>query len=207
VKAPPYFDHPLMVQAWADSVRAGLAALSGTSRPLVLFATHSIPVPAAAAAGPGGSGAYIAQHLALARAVMDRIEEAPAWDLCYQSRSGAPWQPWLVPDVSDRLAAAKQEGFTGAVLVPLGFISDHIEVLWDLDTVAMADGAAAGLSMVRAPTIGTDDRFLEVMTDAVAAQIDGPPVPSFLPAGPLPPCPVDCCLPPRPPARSGRMAP
>lgn len=208
VKAHPFFDHPLMVDMWADSVRSGLQRVAGSGRALVLFSTHSIPSAAAANAGPGGTGAYEAQHRQLAAAVMAALDPDLAWDLCYQSRSGPPSQPWLEPDVSDRLAAAKQEGFGAVVLVPLGFISDHIEVLWDLDTVALADGRDLGLDVARTSTIGTDDRFLTVLTDLVAEYRGEAGFPSFRPQGPLPACPVNCCLPvARPAPRSGTVAP
>jgi ferrochelatase len=205
-KAHPFFDHPLMVRMWADRVRDGLARLPGARRPLVLFATHSIPQAAADRSGPGGTGAYPRQHRELAAAVMAAaLAQAPArdvaWDLCYQSRSGPPQQPWLEPDVSDRLATARdQEARDAVVIVPLGFVSDHIEVLWDLDEVALADAARLGLAAVRVETIGTDDRFLTVLSDLVAQYRDGTPFPSVRTAGALPHCPLDCCLPVRRPA-------
>jgi len=205
VKAHPFFDHPLMVQMWADAVLGALAGVAGEGPVLVLFSTHSIPEAAARAAGPGGTGAYVSQHRQLARAVMDRIDPSLPWDLCYQSRSGPPQQPWLEPDVSDRLATAAADGFGAVVLVPLGFVSDHVEVLWDLDTVALADGQELGLAVVRAPTVGTDDRFLTVLADLVAEYKDRTAFPSFREAGPLPACPSDCCLPVRPQAASGTM--
>lgn len=206
IKAHPFFDHPLMVDMWGDAVASGLAGLPEGRRTLVLFSTHSLPQAAADAAGPGGTGAYVAQHRQLAEAVMARVGAGLEWDLCFQSRSGPPRQPWLEPDVSDRLAAAAAAGVEAVVLVPLGFVSDHIEVLWDLDTVAMADGAAAGLAMVRVPTVGQDERFLTVLTDLVAEYVDGTPFPSFRAAGPLPHCPADCCLPVVRRAPSGSMA-
>lgn len=206
IKAHPFFDHPLMVAMWADSVRAGLAELGGSEGVLVLFSTHSIPEAAAAAAGPGGTGAYVAQHLELAQAVMAEVGLPLAWDLCYQSRSGPPQQPWLEPDVSDRIAVAAADGVTGVVLVPLGFVSDHIEVLWDLDTVAISDAQELGMPIVRTPTVGTDDRFLTVLTDLVAEYRGEAPFPSFRAAGPLPPCPSNCCLPVRSPRASGTIA-
>ncbi len=208
-KAHPFFDHPLMVDMWADSVRAGLAQLPRRGRALVLFSTHSLPESAAAAAGPGGTGAYVSQHLALASKVIAAVDGSLPWDLCYQSRSGPPHQPWLEPDVSDRLATAKLQGYAGVVLVPLGFVSDHIEVLWDLDHVALTDGRELGLAVVRTPTIGADDRFLDVLTDLAAQYLDGDRFPSFRAAGPLPECPADCCLPtgPAPRPASGTVVP
>ncbi len=234
VKAHPFFDHPLMVDMWADAVAGCLRALPGPV--LVLFSTHSLPEAAARAAGPGGTGAYVTQHRELAAAVVagvaERVDQRPwsidsrvddagtltdrhvrgtlEWDLCFQSRSGPPHQPWLEPDVSDRLALAAEQGFASVVLVPLGFLSDHVEVLWDLDVVACADGETLGLTVVRAPTVGTDDRFPRVLTDLVAQYRDGEAFPSFRSGGPLPACPVDCCLPvARASVRgiSGRMVP
>jgi ferrochelatase len=206
VKAHPFFDHPLMVEMWADSVRGGLADLGPGGNVLVLFSTHSIPDAAARAAGPGGTGAYVSQHRELAAAVMERVGQPLTWDLCYQSRSGPPQQPWLEPDVSDRLATAAEAGVTGVVLVPLGFVSDHIEVLWDLDTVAVTDAGELGLPIVRTPTVGTDDRFLTVLTDLVAEYRGEAAFPSFRAEGPLPACPANCCLPVRPARPSGTMA-
>ena len=209
VKAHPFFDHPLMVDIWADSVREGLARLPDSQRPIVLFSTHSIPTAAARASGPGGTDAYVQQHLAQAEAVAAQVGAAGrevSWDLCYQSRSGPPSQPWLEPDISERLAQAKEDGFDGAVIVPLGFTSDHIEVLWDLDTVATQDAGELGLPVVRTRTPGTDDRFLTVLTDLVAEYLDGQPFPSFRPDGPLPHCPANCCLSARPTRPSGTMS-
>jgi ferrochelatase len=204
-KAHPFFDHPLMVDMWADRVRDGLAQLSACERVLVLFSTHSIPSEAARRSGPGGTDAYPRQHRELAAAIM-AASGGGDWDLCYQSRSGPPQQPWLEPDVSDRLAAAREQGYDGAVIVPLGFVSDHIEVLWDLDEVATADAGALGLASVRVETVGTDDRFLTVLSDLVAQYHQGDPFPSFRSGGPLSHCPTDCCLPvQRPAPGSGRV--
>ena len=129
---------------------------------------------------------------------MDMADPGLDWDLCFQSRSGPPQVPWLDPDVSDRLAVAKQEGYSGVVLVPVGFISDHVEVLWDLDTVGLADGRMLGLDMVRARTVGTDPRFATVLTDLVAEYLGEAAFPSFREGGALPACPANCCLPARP---------
>ena len=109
----------------------------------VLFSTHSLPLAMAETSGPSG-GAYIAQHRtvadAVARGVAERTGRTPEWDLVFQSRSGPPSQPWLEPDVSDHLRVLADKGVPGVVVVPIGFVSDHMEVVHDLDTEAAARG-------------------------------------------------------------------
>ncbi len=137
----------------------------------VLFSTHSIPTADAERSGPrdvdfGDGGAYAAQHLAVAGVVMAAVRaEVPEaaesrWELVYQSRSGPPSQPWLEPDVNDVIAALPAQGVEAVAIVPLGFMSDHMEVLWDLDTEATDAAAEAGLRSVRTPTPGVDPVFV-----------------------------------------------
>ena len=129
---------------------------------------------------------------------------SPEWDLCFQSRSGPPQVPWLEPDVSDRLRAAAASGIRRVVLVPLGFLSDHIEVLWDLDTVAAADAAEVGLDLVRARTPGHLDGFAEMLVDVLSEYLDQTAPAGTSSVGPTPAvCAADCCL---PVARRGRPA-
>lgn len=208
-KLRPYFDHPVLADIWTDRVAEGIEALRAEAPQgpvLVLYSTHSIPTAAAQKAGPGGTGAYVAQHRALAAQITSRVQtglpEGSTWDLCFQSRSGPPQQPWLEPDVSDRLAEAKAQGYAGVVLVPLGFLSDHIEVLWDLDTVALADARELDLPCVRVPTPGTDDRFIDLVLDLLGEAIDGKRPEAVTNAGPTAwPCAQNCCMPARPGAR------
>ncbi|WP_026553392.1 ferrochelatase [Arthrobacter sp. H20] len=187
-KVRQYFDHPGFVEPFVEGVTAGLAGLrqklseSGAAdAPIhILFATHSIPTGDADAAGPrvdgeadGGpayaEGAYVAQHLATAQAVLDRVPESTGvdWSLVYQSRSGAPHVPWLEPDINDAIKDLAVAGTKGVVIVPLGFVSDHMEVKWDLDTEALETCADLGVIAERVPTPGTHDKFVAGLIDLV----------------------------------------
>jgi ferrochelatase len=144
----------------------------------VLFATHSIPTADAQRSGPGDrefgeGGAYAAQHLAVAEVVMAGLDIA--WDLVYQSRSGPPTQPWLEPDINDRIAELAAQGVKAVVIVPLGFISDHMEVKWDLDTEAVATAAEHGVLAIRVPTPGVHRAFVSGLVDLVLERRDGVP--------------------------------
>jgi ferrochelatase len=122
------------------------------------------------ASGPTGS-AYTRQHRAVAEAVMDRVAEQRrhhyGWDLVFCSRSGSPRQPWLEPDVNDHLLELAKSGTDGVVLAPIGFVSDHMEVVHDLDTEAASFADGLGIAFVRVPTVGTDPRFVRALADAL----------------------------------------
>ena len=181
-KVRQYFDPPGFVEPFAeglaeglDRVRADLAAQGAADAPVhVMFATHSIPLGDAENAGPRGvdyegGSAYVAQHLATARAVLDRVPGAAGvdWSLVYQSRSGAPHVPWLEPDINDALEELPAQGVKGVVIVPLGFVSDHMEVMWDLDTEALETCRGLGLAAARVPTPGVHRKFVEGLVDLV----------------------------------------
>ena len=140
----------------------------GTLR--VVFTTHSIPLTMNEASGDGSPGCtYREQHLRVASAVAAGLERALGetieWDLAYSSRSGPAYVPWLEPDVNDLIAQLPEEGVTGTVVVPIGFISDHMEVLFDLDTEARASAAEYGLAFIRAATVGTHPAFISMLVD------------------------------------------
>ncbi|MFG2621479.1 ferrochelatase [Streptomyces sp. NPDC048507] len=172
-----YFNHPGFVRPMIDGVLTALAGLPDQVRDAahLVFTTHSIPTAAADASGPAGEhgdgGAYVRQHLDVARviaeAVRARTGTALPWELVYQSRSGAPHIPWLEPDVCDHLEALHAAGAPAAVMVPIGFVSDHMEVLYDLDTEAMAKAAELGLPVARSATVGADPRFAAAVRDLV----------------------------------------
>ena len=181
-KVRQYFDHPGFVEPFVEGVAAGLATvraeLAAKGEPdapvHIMFATHSIPIGDAEAAGPrgvefDGGSAYVAQHLATAQAVLDRVPEAAGadWSLVYQSRSGAPHIPWLEPDINDALQELPAKGTKGVVIVPLGFVSDHMEVVWDLDTEALQTCTELGLAATRVPTPGVHRKFVEGLVDLV----------------------------------------
>jgi ferrochelatase len=161
-KLRTYFNHPGFIAPIVEAVRASLAGLPDGSR--LVFTTHSIPTADAERCD------YVAQHRDVAATVAAALHRGDDWDLVYQSRSGAPHIPWLEPDISDHLAALAAAGAPGAVMVPIGFVSDHMEVIWDLDTVAMQAAAEAGLPVARAATPGTDPRFVAMIADLLAEQ-------------------------------------
>lgn len=189
-KVRQFFDHPGFVQPFIDGVRDAIAGfLADGLAPesvRVLFSTHSIPTADAQRSGPrdrdfGEGGAYEAQHLAVASVVMEAVAaEIPAaaqigWELVYQSRSGPPTQPWLEPDVNDVIADLPAAGIAAVAIVPLGFMSDHMEVMWDLDTEATDAAAEAGLRSVRTPTPGVDPVFVAGLVDLIEERLHGTP--------------------------------
>ncbi|MFD6077610.1 ferrochelatase, partial [Streptomyces hydrogenans] len=119
----------------------------------------------------GDGGAYVRQHLDVARVIADAVRERTGadhpWKLVYQSRSGAPHIPWLEPDICDHLEDLHRAGAPAAVMVPIGFVSDHMEVLYDLDTEATAKAAELGLPVRRSATVGADPRFAAAVRELV----------------------------------------
>ncbi len=187
-KVRQFFDHPGFVQPFIEGVRDGIAQLEAsgdlarTTEIEVLFATHSIPSTDAARSGPaergfGEGGAYAAQHLAVAEAVMREAGAADVpWQLVYQSRSGPPSMPWLEPDINDAIEGLPAAGRKAVVIVPLGFVSDHMEVLWDLDNEALETAQQHGLAAVRVPTPGTHPAYVAGLVDLVLERVNGTPV-------------------------------
>jgi len=156
--------HPLFVTAIADAVTAALVTLPAARRaaaPLV-FTAHSVPVAMAARAP------YVAEVTASARAVAERLGRT-RWQVAYQSRSGSPHEPWLEPDVNDALRALAADGARDVVVVPVGFVCDHVEVLYDLDVAARATARAAGLGFARASTVNDHPLFIQMLAEVVAA--------------------------------------
>jgi len=183
-----------------DSVVEGLEKLPTGSN--VSFVTHSIPNPMDGVSGPDG-GAYTAAHREACAVVIDQVAartgRTPDWELVYCSRSGAPEQPWLEPDINDHLEALSATGAPGVVVVPIGFISDHMEVVFDLDTEAEQTAARLDLPFVRAATSGVDQRFVDGLVElllerAAAERGENPARPALGPHGPWHDvCPVGCC--------------
>ncbi|MFD7609851.1 ferrochelatase [Streptomyces sp. NPDC059828] len=219
-----YFNHPGFVGPMVEGVLAALADLPEELRAgaQLAFTTHSIPDAAADASGPvwehGEGGAYVKQHLDVARVIADAVREETGtehpWRLVYQSRSGAPHIPWLEPDICDHLEELHGAGVPAVVMVPIGFVSDHMEVLYDLDTEATAKAAELGLPVRRSATVGADPRFAAAVRDLVlerAATERGTAV-ARCALGALGPsydlCPIGCC-PPRSerPAAAGADSP
>lgn len=172
-----YFNHPGFVEPMVEGVLASLAELPAEKRAgaHLAFTTHSIPTAAADTSGPvqahGDGGAYVAEHLDVARLIVAAVAERTGvtypWKLVYQSRSGAPHIPWLEPDICDHLESLHGEGVPAVVMAPIGFVSDHMEVLYDLDTEATAKAAELGLTVRRSATVGADPRFAAAVRDLV----------------------------------------
>lgn len=171
-KVRAYFNHPGFVQANVDAVVEAYAELeadggSGADAKLV-FVTHSIP-DTMEAASRISHATYSAQHLDLAAVVAaqvaERLGHEVPWDLAYCSRSGPPSQPWLEPDVNDHLESLAADGVRDVVLSPIGFISDHMEVAYDLDMEALATAKDLGISAVRAGTVGVREPFVRGLVD------------------------------------------
>ncbi|MGY1826566.1 ferrochelatase [Blastococcus sp. SYSU DS0541] len=165
-KLPHYFDADGFVRANADALTAALAELPEEVRNSArLVATaHSIPDSMAAVAGPEGH-AYEAELQAAAQQVVDLAAPGRPFDLVWQSRSGPPSVPWLEPDVNDHLTALAQAGEKAVVLFPVGFVSDHLEVIWDLDNEAEETAEELGLAFARAATAGTHPAFVTALRE------------------------------------------
>jgi ferrochelatase len=169
-------------------------AAEGLTSPRLVFTAHSIPLVMAQTAGPAG-GAYVGAL----RIAAERIAGDRPWDLVFQSRSGPPQVPWLEPDVSEHLRALHGQGVDEVVLVPVGFTSDHVEVLFDLDVQARATADELGLTMTRAGTVGTDPEFVAMLADLVRERIAAPA--ELADHGCVAThdrCPAQCCPPPPP---------
>jgi protoporphyrin/coproporphyrin ferrochelatase len=192
-KVRPFFNHPGFIEPFADAARVAAASLPAVMNDGfdLVFTAHSIPEAMAAASGPAG-GAYARQLGDAARLVAERVDGARSWRLAYQSRSGPPSVPWLGPDVGDCLAELARSGSGGVVLVPVGFISDHMEVVFDLDVEAAQAAERLGLPLARAATPGTDPRFVAMITELVRERRDAAP-PRALGAATLGTCGSGCC--------------
>jgi ferrochelatase len=192
-----FFNHPGFIEPMTERVQTALAAIPAERRAAarLVFTAHSIPNSMATGCK------YEAQLHEASRLVAAAVERTE-YSVVYQSRSGPPTQPWLEPDVNDELRSLSAAGVRDAVVIPIGFISDHMEVIYDLDDEAAKTAAGLGMNLVRAGTVGTHPRFVRMIRELVEERITGNAVRPAL--GLMPAshdvCPVDCCLPPpRPP--------
>ena len=189
-----------------DPVADGVRACDPAPGARLVFTAHSIPESMASSSGPPEvSGAYVSALREAAAAVVRRLGGTHDWDLVFQSRSGPPQVPWLEPDVGDHLIALHAAGVTEAVMVPIGFTSDHVEVLYDLDTQAQQQVAGlTGFTAKRAATVGTAPRFVAMLRSLVQERLDGDELASHGALATYDRCPVGCCAPPA--ARPARSA-
>ncbi len=201
VKLRHFFDHPLFVAAFADAVRT---AAAGLAEYRLVFTAHSVPVAADTASGPPAEGGrrYSRQVAEAARLVAASVGVAD-FDVVWQSRSGPPAVPWLEPDILDHLDVLAGKGAPAVVVCPVGFVSDHLEVVWDLDTEAAQRAAAHGMGFARAAAPSGDPRFADLVVELVREHLDGAPARklSDLPAAGCTvngaPCAELCCEPRR----------
>ncbi len=189
-----FFNHPLFLETMTQNVAQALAQIPAERRScaFLVFTAHSIPL------GMAQNCQYEAQLREACRLVSESFA-GHSWWLAYQSRSGPPSQPWLEPDINDALRELARQGTRDVVVVPIGFVSDHLEVLYDLDFEARQLSGAIGLNMVRAATAGTDPKFIAMIRELVLERIEpGHPQRYLGTLGPNPDfCPADCCLPAR----------
>jgi len=209
-KVEPWFGHPGFVDTMAESTLAAVmsSVLAPPEETVVLFVTHSIPSTMDETSGPGDEDGqtYSTQHLAVADRIMTRVhaDASPEirGELVFCSRSGRPEQPWLEPDIGDRLRELATEGVTEVVIVPIGFASDHMEVVNDLDTEALAIARGVGITAHRVPTVGTSPAFVAGLVDLIVARAalargeSGAATTSAFVVNaphPSPVCPSGCC--------------
>jgi ferrochelatase len=185
------FNHPMFIEAQADLVRQGLEQIAEPKRSAakLLFTAHSIPMSMA------DNSNYVKQLKEAAKLVATAVK-SENWELVFQSRSGPPQQPWLEPDICDRIEELAASGTNDVAIIPLGFVSDHMEVLFDLDTEAKATCDTLGLGMVRVASVGTHPIFIKMIRELIQERIENWPTRAAI--GDLPAshdvCPVDCCL-------------
>ncbi len=162
VYAPPWSEHPRFIEAMVDRARAALAGIEPARRAdaRLVFTAHSVPVSMAA------GSPYAAQLETAARAIAAAVGRA-AWSVAYQSRSGSPRDPWLEPDVADVIRALARDGARDVVVVPVGFVCDHVEVLYDLDVEAKAVAGASGIGFHRAAAANDHPAFIAMLADLV----------------------------------------
>jgi ferrochelatase len=162
----PFYDHPLFIEDSAERIAECLEQIPSTDRDdtVLIFTAHSIPTPMAEASP------YVEQLTISCRLISERLGHKN-WLLAYQSRSGRPTDPWLEPDVRDLIRALSKKSTTHVIIQPIGFICDHVEVLYDIGIEAAEVAADVGIKMLRAKTVNDDQKFIEALADVVKSHI------------------------------------
>jgi len=186
-----FYNHPGFIEPMAERVQDALSQLPGRDNATLLFTAHSIPH------SMSDNCNYVAQLMEACRLTAQQVGiPSERWRLTYQSRSGPPTQPWLEPDINDVLREIAPQGMTDVVIAPIGFISDHMEVLFDLDTEARETCDELGVNMARAGSVGVHPRFVTMIRELIVERLK-PDTPK-LALGDRGPshdvCPVDCCV-------------
>ncbi|MGY4099314.1 ferrochelatase [Nocardia sp. R16R-3T] len=209
VKLRQYFDHPLLIEAFAEAIRAAVDSLPARRRDgaRLVFTAHSIPVSADISAGPPADGGRLySRQVAEAARLCAAATGFTDYDLVWQSRSGPPQIPWLDPDIVDHLQDLSGKGVDAVVVCPVGFVSDHLEVIWDLDNEAKEKAEELGMAFARAATPGTDPRFAQLVVELINEHRTGisprrlGDIPGYGCTVNGAACAIDCCTPPRRPA-------
>lgn len=186
-----FYNHPGFIGPNAENVQNALAQFTPEERAsvYVAFTAHSVPM------GMANGSAYVRQLQEACRLVAEQAG-VEHYDLVYQSRSGAPHIPWLEPDILDHMEALSARGISNLVILPIGFISDHMEVLYDLDTEAVQKAEELGMKMARAATVGTHPAFVAMIRELIVERMTEHParraIGSYGPNHDI--CPLDCCL-------------
>ena len=173
-----FYDHPMFIEANVDHIRVALDELTDRSSAHLVFTAHSIPQSMAANCD------YVPQLAETASLIADSLQ-IKNWQLAYQSRSGSPSQPWLGPDICEHLKTLRTEGITNVIVAPIGFVSDHMEVVYDLDVEARGVADELGIKMVRASTAGTHPSFVRMIRELMLERIQNDVPPNI--------CLPDCC--------------
>jgi ferrochelatase len=191
-KLPPFWNHPGFIETMAANTRAALARMdTPPQKTRLVFTAHSIPSTMAATCD---YEAELREASSLVAELVAAPEPTARWDLVFQSRSGPPTQPWLEPDVCDHLRALRAGGTEGVVVVPIGFVADHMEVKYDLDTQARTVADEIGLRMERALAVGSAPTFVAGLRELIACHVEGRTPPALGTRGPRPfPCRPGCC--------------
>jgi protoporphyrin/coproporphyrin ferrochelatase len=196
-----FYNHPGFVEALVDRINSALTKTPSDRRETaqLIYTAHSVPL------GMAQTSDYEKQLRETGALVAERLgRENKRWQLVFQSRSGPPTQPWLGPDVLEYLRGVKARGGSSdLVIAPIGFVSDHMEIIFDLDTEARELCAELGLNMVRAETVGTHPRFISMIRELILERTNDQPRLALGDFGARPDvCPEDCCPTPRRPAAS-----
>jgi len=190
-KVRVFYNHPDFIAANVDRIRAAWEQIPAGRRDTaqIAFTAHSIPLSMST------GSRYVEQLTETCRLICAEIGvPAERWRLVYQSRSGRPQDPWLEPDIGDHLRERKAAGVTDVVIAPVGFLSDHIEVLFDLDDEARRIADEIGINMIRAASVGTHPQFIQMIRKLIAERLAGTDrqcIGNFGPNHDV--CPVDCC--------------
>jgi ferrochelatase len=200
VKLRQYFDHPLLIEMFADGIAAAARELPPDLRDeaRLVFTAHSIPLAADERHGPRLYSRQVRYATRLVAAAAKYTE----YDQVWQSRSGPPQIPWLGPDVADHLNVLAEQGTRAVIVCPIGFVADHIEVVWDLDYELRQQAEGAGIAMVRATTPNADPRYARLAVSLIDELRTGSPAQRVVGTDPVPgygfsvngaPCSAQCC--------------